>query len=355
MKRDFKILELKDKELWSYYLKKIPLEQQDIYYTPEYLAQYENYGDGKALCFVFEKDGEIAIYPFLFNSINRLGYLLDNEYFDIQGAYGYNGVISTTVKNSFIEEFYKNFNEYCFEKNIIAEFTRFHPLIKNQTFSKNHFNVVFDRKTVCVDLTDDYATIFKNFQTSTRKQIKRAINRHGIRVKYFENDLKQLDTFFNIYNDTMRRVKSSKYLYFNKEYFSQLIEKTPNVCFVAYYKDKPIGSIIAFYNKYYIHGHLGGALLEYLPMSPYSLLYSEMIKFGQSKGCRFLHVGGGATSNPDDSLLKYKMNFSDKTLDFYIGKKIYNKKIYDHIVNQWEINNPEKKETYKNFLLKYRY
>jgi len=104
-----------------------------------------------------------------------------------------------------------------------------------------------------------------------------------------------------------------------------------------------------------LHGHLGGALLEYLPMSPYSLLYSEMIRFGQSKRCRFLHIGGGASSNPEDSLLKYKMHFSDTTLDFYIGKKVYNKEIYDLIISQWEQKYPEKKEMYKNFLLKYRY
>ncbi len=192
-------------------------------------------------------------------------------------------------------------------------------------------------------------------QIWNEEQIKRAINRYGIEVKCFENDLIQLDTFLNIYYSTMDRVESIQYLYFNKDFIKHLIEKTQNVCFVAYHEGKPIGVIIAFYNQYYIHGHLGGALLEYLPMSPYSLLYYEMIKFGQKKGCRFLHVGGGATTNPEDSLLKYKMNFSETTLDFYIGKKIYNKEVYNHIISKWEVKFPEKKELYKNFLLKYRY
>ena len=97
---NYKVFSLQDKEEWNNLLKKLPTKQQDIYYTPEYYSLYENYGDGKAQCFVFEKEGEIALYPFLINSINQLGYELDNEYFDIQGAYGYNGVVSSSYDSS---------------------------------------------------------------------------------------------------------------------------------------------------------------------------------------------------------------------------------------------------------------
>ena len=84
----YKILTLGEKEEWAKSLEKLPIDQQDIYYTPEYYALYEKNGDGQAICFVFEKDKDIALYPFLINSVNDLGYELDDEYFDIQGAYG---------------------------------------------------------------------------------------------------------------------------------------------------------------------------------------------------------------------------------------------------------------------------
>ena len=135
---------------------------------------------------------------------------------------------------------------------------------------------------------------------------------------------------------------------------NRLIKNTPNVCFIAFWEEKPIASIIAFYNQYYMHGHIGGALSNYLNMSPYSLLYSEMIKYGQVKGCRYLHVGGGTTSKKDDPLLKYKMNFSDISLDFFIGKKIHNEIVYSEILNQWEKKYPESYNKNKNMLLGYR-
>ena len=71
---------------------------------------YENNGDGKAQCFVFEENDEIALYPFLINSVNELGYDLDNEYFDIQGAYGYNGAVSSSYDEDIIKKFL-----FCFE------------------------------------------------------------------------------------------------------------------------------------------------------------------------------------------------------------------------------------------------
>ncbi|MCB2219437.1 MAG: GNAT family N-acetyltransferase [Bacteroidetes bacterium] len=350
-----KILFLNNSEEWASLLNHLPIEQQDIYFTPEYYSLYENYGDGKAQCFVFEKDGELALYPFLLNTVNALGYDLDKEYFDIQGAYGYNGVVASSNEKDFIESFFNSFNQYCKEENIVAEFTRFHPLINNKSFSEKYLQVVYDRNTIYIDLNNNYENIFKNFQTTTRKQIKRAINRYHIKIKVFENDINQLNLFTEIYHETMDRVQSVPYLYFNKAYFKSLIESTKNVCFVAYYESKPIASILAFFNQYYIHGHLGGALTDYLYMSPNSLLYSEMIKFGQSKGCHFFHVGGGTTSEENDPLLQFKMNFSNNTLDFYIGKKIYNKEVYKLIVAQWENKYPKKVDKYENFVLKYRY
>jgi hypothetical protein len=90
-------------------------------------------------------------------------------------------------------------------------------------------------------------------------------------------------------------------------------------------------------------------------MSAYSLLYSEMIRFGINKQCRFLHVGGGSTSSSNDKLLQYKLNFSDTTSDFYIGKKLHLKEIYEQVVGQWKEKYPEKESRYCNIFLKYRY
>ena len=61
----YKILKTNQSEEWNNYLNKVPIRQRDIYYTPEYYLLHEIYGDGEALCFIFENEIGLAIYPFL--------------------------------------------------------------------------------------------------------------------------------------------------------------------------------------------------------------------------------------------------------------------------------------------------
>jgi hypothetical protein len=349
------LLSLSDTDRWSEYLQKLPIDQQDIYFTPEYYHLHEELGDGKAHCFVFEQSGDLALYPFLINSVNNLGFDLNKEFFDIQGAYGYNGVACSSYDAGFVDSFYTAFAAWCRDENIIAEFTRFHPLLRNQRFSAEYLDIVFDRKTVFVNLEQSYSEIFSHYQHTTKRQIKRATNRNNLTMRRFDNNAEILKAFWYIYNETMDRAAAIPYLYFNKDYFRQLLQTTSNSCFVAYSDDVAVAAIIAFYNSTYVHGHLGGALTNYLKMSPYSFLYDQIIQFGMDKGCKYYHVGGGRTNNPDDALLNFKLNFSQDMLDFFIGKKIWNPAVYEMIIEQWEKSNPEKREKYAHHLLKYRY
>jgi hypothetical protein len=83
-------------------------------------------------------------------------------------------------------------------------------------------------------------------------------------------------------------------------------------------------------------------------------LLDKAVKFALGIGAEILHLGGGRTSLADDSLLKFKSNFSRTQISFYIGKKIHNPAIYSEVLNQWKLRNFEKEDQYKNYLLKYR-
>ncbi|HMN25606.1 MAG TPA: hypothetical protein PKE38_13970 [Ignavibacteriaceae bacterium] len=119
-KASFKILSSNNQAEWSDYLNKLPKSLQDVYYTPEYYQIYEKNGDGKALCFVFELNNNLALYPFLLNKINDLGYQLEESFYDIQGAYGYNGILSSSNDPEFRKSFYIEFNKFCLD-NILLQ------------------------------------------------------------------------------------------------------------------------------------------------------------------------------------------------------------------------------------------
>ena len=218
----YKVLNLKDSIEWTDYLKRLPISQQDIYFTPEYYSLYENNGDGKACCFIFEKEEHLAIYPFLMNSINKLGYELNGEYYDIQGAYGYNGVVSSSYDKLFIKEFYSSFESFCQEKRIVAEFTRFHPLLKNEVFSNNHLNVLFDRNTVTLNTSNSIDDIWNfSYSSKNRNKIRKAL-KNNIEIIESDDENDYIE-FYNLYVETMNNVDSGDYLFFNQQLFLNFI------------------------------------------------------------------------------------------------------------------------------------
>ena len=235
---EIKLFNLDNSTDWSKALESLPKEQRDVYFTPGYYNLYEAYGDGTACCFVFEKGGDIALYPFLKNSISTLGYELDKEYYDIQGAYGYNGVISSTEDKSFIGAFWEAFDVWCRENDVIAEFMRFHPMMKNHLLGDGHFKLIHDRNTVYLDLTQSEDDIFAGFDKGTRQHIRKASK--SIEIRPAERTEENVRIFNRIYRENMEHVNSIPYLFFNLQHFRNMFQQDNIEFFIAWQGDIPI-------------------------------------------------------------------------------------------------------------------
>jgi hypothetical protein len=350
------VFELSDKDKWNLSLKSFDKLSQDIYFTPEYYSLYEDNGDGNAKCFFYESEYGKVLYPFVINSINKLGYELDEEYFDIQGVYGYNGCVYSNLSKELIDDFYSEFNKYCIKKNIVAEFSRFHPILKNHLFSKNHMNISLDRKTVLLNLDQPYEKIFKlEYNSSNRNKI-----RIGKKLLYSEisNDINSLDIFKDNYLKTMKRLNSEKYYFFSKKYFhgfnDQLKKNTYIINIFDIDKKKVQNSMILLINGKFAHYHLSGRSDDCKISAANNFMLDEAIRFSLKKGCIFFHLGGGTTAIEKDPLFQFKLNFSQNKLEFYTGFKVYIKKTYEKVCKVWIDKNPDKKLKYKNYNLKYR-
>ena len=354
----FELLGLADEARWKQYLQELPIEQQDVYYTPEYYRLFENLGDGIAKCFVYKEGNNHALYPFLINSVNAFGYDIGQEYCDIQGAYGYNGVISSSNDGEFIDCFYKCFNSYCIENSIIAEFTRFNPLLENHKFFQKQLTNTLDRETVALDLVQSYDVIWDNEYSSINRNMIRKARKLG----YTSNALSvfstaAIDQFISIYHYNMEIVGAEEYFFFNKAFFYNTFNWLKKYVYLIILKDnegEAVCASIFFRYGVFFHYHLSGRTAK-ADNSVNNFLLNEAVKLAQSKGAKTFHFGGGRSNFPDDSLLKFKNNFSKTRLSFFIGKKIHNQEIYDEVVRQWQDLYPDKIDKYKNHLLKYHY
>lgn len=347
-----RLLTLNDCALWHSFLDRISDQRKDIYFSPEYYSLYQNYGDGEARCFVYEKDGNIAMYPFLMNAISPLGYALDKEYYDIQGAYGYNGLIASTEDVGFIAEFWAVFDAWCKENDIVAEFMRFHPLMSNQKLATPQMKTFFSRNTVMLDLSLSLDEIWTQQFSSKNRNMVRKAEKEGVTI--VESD--DYETFRNLYDSTMTNLNAEDYYFFPQSYYIEFKEsfKDNSILYLALLDDKVIAGSMFMFSQDYAHYHLSARDRNYSKYAANNLILWHGIQKAKERGCKWFHLGGGTTGDENDSLLLFKQNFSKKKLEFWIGKRVHNQKVYDNVVSQWKNKFPVSYEHNYMKLLGYR-
>lgn len=341
---------INDPHIWNGYLERLTNDRKDVYFSPEYYSLYQNYGDGKALCFVFEKNGEFVLYPFLRNPITPLGYKLDREYYDIQGAYGYNGIIASNYDPNLIQSFWDSFDAWCQDYDVVAEFSRFHPLLNNQELASTKMQTFFSRHTVALDLADD--DIWMHQISSKNRNMIRKAEKEGVAI--VESD--DYETFRKLYNGTMTDLHAEDFYFFPPEYYDEYKQSFKNkslLCFAMLDGKVIAGSMFMFSNDY-AHYHLSARDREFSRYAANNLILWYGIQKAKERGCKWLHFGGGTTGDDGDSLLKFKKEFSKTMCEFWIGKRVHNQEVYNQIVEQWKTKYPESYEHNRVRLLGYR-
>ncbi|MEF3302286.1 lipid II:glycine glycyltransferase FemX [Paenibacillus sp. GYB003] len=329
------ILKATDNEAWDRYIHLFP--DADIYFTSGYCQIYEENGEGLARMFVYSDQDGVVCYPFLLRRINDLPVIralgLEKDYFDISTPYGYGGPLSSVmdpaVRKRIFSHFSDAFGEYCRDNNIIAEFVRFHPIIKNYN-DYEEVDPIFLRNTISVDLLGTDQEIMQQFSAENRNRIRKA-KKEGL--QFVASDVKNLDHFIRLYYSTMDRNNANSYYYFSDKFFINTVERLAGQIelFEVKLNDQIlVSSLFMRYNKY-AHYHFMGANKEYLRLAPVNLLISEAAIWAKEQGCRHLHLGGGYIGQ--DSLYRFKRTFNEKTaLDYYVGKKVHRPDLYNDLL-----------------------
>ena len=303
----------------------------DFYFDENYGKLYEKTDNGKAQIFEYEDENGKITNQFL---LREIPISVDGKkYFDIITPYGYGGPIieNASNKEALLKEYEKNFTLYCNENNIVSEFVRFHPIIKNHEDFVNMYNAKYMRKTLVTKL-DEEDPVQNQFSKSARKNIRRALNK-GVTYNVTKSPEK-IDSFKEIYYSTMDRNNATDYYYFNDEYFNNILKYyKDNLVFIeVYFEGKTVAAGLYFVYKDLIHIHLSGTISEYLYLSPAYVLRYAITLWGIENGYKLIHHGGGTSNSEDNSLYLFKKNFATKyDADFYVGKKIWNPEIYDKL------------------------
>ncbi|MDO8527424.1 MAG: GNAT family N-acetyltransferase [Deltaproteobacteria bacterium] len=354
-----KILDLKQSDTWAACLAEFPRDRQELFFTPGWYEAFEQKGDGKALCFVFEKEGDVALYPFLMNDIGR--YDPDSvmgRYFDIEGAYGYNGVLATTASPSFVGPFQKHFLEFCRESRIVAEFTRFNPVLKNEVVS-DYMKIIPVNDNIIVDLKMSEEDLWlKSYDYAVRKSVNKA-KRNNLKMVVSDGCTVAsggyLEQFLSIFHSTLDRNQATPESYFDLHYLQTLNKNLGEkaLYFFALLEDKAVSAELVLLSPKGGYSFLGGTLAEAYDFRPNHFLKDHLIRRLKKNGKEYYCIGGGKKRG--DGIFKYKNSFAtDGAHPFYIGTKVHDEATYHDICSRFAARNPEKAERNKDLIFKYK-
>ncbi len=315
----------------------------DIYFEKEYAKLYEKIEKGKIEEFILKSENGIIKNLFLKRKIEN------EDFFDIVTPYGYGGpiIIETNNKEKLLKEYEEQFSNFCNENNIVSEFIRFHPIYANALDFKKIYEVEYSRKTIGTNLKDFNEPVQEEFSKNARREIKQALKK-DIQVHIIEKP-DNLDNFKKLYYETMERNCASEYYYFDENYFNEMILKLKDYILLIEleFESEIIASEIYLIKGKILHAHLLGSCSKLLELNAGSLIEAMATKWGKEHEFEYIHHGGGRTSDPEDSLFKYKKKFGKNTeFDFYIGRKIWNKEIYDKLVKKRQLSEKEKESNY---------
>jgi len=319
----------------------------DIYFSTSYGKMCELVDEGVCCRFDLNNAHGHVINQFIKRPVP---FLIDGvQYYDIVTPYGYGGpiIVQTNDRKALVEDYGKEFARYCAENNIICEFIRYHPILKNSEDFESIYQNTYSRHTVGTNLKDYDDPVQSEFTKSARREVRKG-EKAGVRCIVNVNPA-DLSIFRTLYEETMDRNHAGTMYYFPDAYYKMLTNELRDSLLEiqAVIENEVIASEIYFISDGIMHAHLLGSNNRLLEIGGGAILEATAARWGKENQYRYIHHGGGRSSDPEDPLYLYKKKFGKNTqFDFYVGKKIWDQKLYDKAVSIWTAKGSVKNPSY---------
>lgn len=328
------VIGLNEEKRWEQIVSRFA--QHDVYYLPQYANTFRIHGDGEPILIYFECKGVKAVNVVMKRDISRCDYFIgkleSGRYFDLATPYGYGGfLIEGSKDDSDLRLLDEEYSAYCLSNNIVSEFVRFHPLVKNHCGMDLVYEITELGKTISLDLCS-CDVILENIEKKKRIQIRKAMDA-GLGF-YWGNDKEQYSDLMRMYNGTMDRVDAKPYYYFQPDYYesTRLGLKDNALIFYATLEGKLIMTFLVLLCNKQISGHLLASDRSYAHIASNSFLMYKIALWGCANGYESFHIGGGVGSQKD-TLYHFKKDFNTKSNNtFAVGKKILDRESYNFLV-----------------------
>lgn len=338
-----------DASRWLELLAQLTSDRRDVYFRPEYVGLYAGENE-QALLFTYIEGGGVWLHPFVTRPLPpEFADAAGAGAADVESAYGYGGPLSSSDDAAFGERANREFCRWCRERGVIAEFLRLHPLLRNERWLAAA-TVRPDRTTVSLDLgTGDEPQIPAN----GRDMVRRA-ERAGVRVT--AGDWNSLPEFLRLYRGTMDRIGADEFYYFDDAYFDSLRARLgAHAWLVTARCDGELAAGAIFLRGTdTLHYHLSASdPAKRIPGATNAVLHCAAI-LAQKEGLKRLHLGGGTSADPADSLLAFKRKMATDSHQFSIASRVHDPDAYSRVRRVWSERHPSLSASHGSRVLFYR-
>jgi CelD/BcsL family acetyltransferase involved in cellulose biosynthesis len=341
-----------DAEDWDAALDHLaPSGGDDIYFKLDYARLYAAplRSAARAELFVMRRGGDVVAMPYLVSPVPN------SAFFDFETPYGYGGPLSNTQDASLMNAFWSAFVASCADRDIVAGFIRFHPILR--TVSASDPSIVattLDRETVSVDLRQSAEELWSSYSSKTRTNIRKA-EKSGVTVEAVEDE-SDYHAFSDLYETRMAELDAPDWYRFGRDYVLAIrdLETQSRRLYLARVDGEVVGGLLVLLSPSMAHAHLSASPAAYRRYNVNAAMRHaanhDLIQTGRT----WFHYGGGRTADPSDPLYRFKSGFSSTRMAFHTGAVVVDPRSYDGLCNAWREANPISAKTHARRVLRYR-
>lgn len=321
---------------WERYYNR--LSSKGVYHRPKYIKTIETHYRDPAELFILEyDDNNFIYYPYFKRSLSSLPFAKycdfdTSAYFDIVSSWYYGGPILEGNNESVVDElvvsFGKAFSEYCRASNIVSEFIRFDPYLKNHSYFEKLFPISKNRDVVYVDLKQTEDDIFQSMEGRCRTAIRKAL-KLGVKVRMMDR-AEDINDFYEIYVKEMERKKALSHYFFDLNFISLLFEQMSSDIKLIIAELDGItvsGGIFVREPGQTVHYFLMATDYNYRQYRANNLILYEAILFFKKDGVKIFDLQGGR-----EGVYKFKKSFSKNRAAFFTSGMVHNRPVYEELV-----------------------
>ena len=305
---------------------------RDVYHGAAYHGFSQACAEGDPYLIVAGTRDRGLAWPYLLRRVDAIAALQGSPATDVGSVYGYPGPLAWGCRpgDEFLAQAWFAVAGVWRDQGAVTAFTRFHPLLDNASLLSglewsserpdgDRDPVIAVGPTVSVDCTLDDDTARGLYARALRQHI--AAGRRAGLVTVVDENWNALEAFGALYRETMARNGAAAYYFFDASYFHRLVVALSGHIHLLVTKLGDVVAAAGLFTEFngIVQAHLVGTNGDLRALSPFKVLLDDARAWARARGNVVLHLGGGRGGR-EDSLLRFKAEFSPRRHLFQVGR-----------------------------------